>query len=147
MRHLRDRPFDLLDMRLDQVSLLRPEHSWKPVDRKPIHRVVMLDVFRDGLDLVRRVEEVVCLLPHSLVKAEALPSKRKHMIHAHHHVIPRLMTVPPTFFKRAVLEADPYPVKGAYIQEPNWWGMEKCFDLAERKPGQIDLIKQELIGK
>ncbi|MFC1822930.1 molybdopterin-dependent oxidoreductase [Thermodesulfobacteriota bacterium] len=55
----------------------------------------------------------------AFVKAEALPSKRKLMIHAHHHVIPKLMTVPPTFFKRAVLEADPYPVKGAYIQCAN----------------------------
>lgn len=49
-------------------------------------------------------------------KAELLPSKRKEMIHAYHHTIPRMMTVPPAYFRKAVLEHDPYPVKGAYFQ-------------------------------
>jgi len=49
-------------------------------------------------------------------KAELIPSKRTEMIHAHHHTIPRLMTVPPAYFRKAVLEHDPYPVKGAYFQ-------------------------------
>jgi anaerobic selenocysteine-containing dehydrogenase len=41
------------------------------------------------------------------------------MIHAYHHTIPRLMTVPPAFFRKAVLEELPYPVKGAYMQCTN----------------------------
>ncbi|RLB29120.1 MAG: molybdopterin oxidoreductase [Deltaproteobacteria bacterium] len=49
-------------------------------------------------------------------KADLLPSKRKEMIHAYHHTIPRLMTVPPVYFRKAVLEEIPYPVKGAYMQ-------------------------------
>ena len=53
------------------------------------------------------------------VRADLLPSKRDEMIHAYHHTIPRLMIVPPTLFKKAVLEEFPYPVKGAYIQCSN----------------------------
>lgn len=53
------------------------------------------------------------------VRADLIPSKRKEMIHAHHDTIPRLMTVPPAYFRRAVLEGFPYPVRGAYIQCAN----------------------------
>ncbi len=53
------------------------------------------------------------------VRADLIPSKRKEMINAFHHTIPRLMTVPPAFFRKAVLEEVPYPVKGAYIQCAN----------------------------
>ncbi len=53
------------------------------------------------------------------VRSDLIPSKRKEMIHAFHHTIPRLMTVPPAFFIKAVLEGIPYPVKGAYIQCAN----------------------------
>ena len=52
-------------------------------------------------------------------RADLIPSKRKEMIHAFHHTIPRLMTVPPAFFRKAVLEEYPYPVKGAYMQCTN----------------------------
>ena len=52
-------------------------------------------------------------------RADLIPSKRKEMIHAYHHTIPRLMTVPPAFFRKAVLEDFPYPVKGAYMQCTN----------------------------
>lgn len=52
-------------------------------------------------------------------RADLLPSKREEIIHAHHHTIPRLMTVPPAFFRQAVLEEVPYPVKGAYMQCTN----------------------------
>jgi hypothetical protein len=34
------------------------------------------------------------------------------MISAHYGVIPRLMTIPPAYFRRAVLEGVPYPVRG-----------------------------------
>ncbi|OQX27209.1 MAG: hypothetical protein BWK80_06380 [Desulfobacteraceae bacterium IS3] len=53
------------------------------------------------------------------VRADMIPSKPKEMIHAHHRTIPRLMTVPPSFFKKAVLEGIPYPVRGAYMQCTN----------------------------
>ncbi len=53
------------------------------------------------------------------VRADLIPSKRKEMIHAHHRTIPRLMTVPPAFFRKAVLEDIPYPVKAAYMQCTN----------------------------
>ncbi len=48
------------------------------------------------------------------VRADLIPDKRKEMISAHHGLIPRLMTIPPAFFRRAVLEDDPYPVRGYY---------------------------------
>ncbi len=53
------------------------------------------------------------------VRADLLPGKHREMIHAHHGTIPRLMTVPPAFFRQAVLEKTPYPVKAAYIQCAN----------------------------
>ncbi len=53
------------------------------------------------------------------VRADLIPSKRKEMLHAHHHTIPRLMTVPPAFFKKAILDEIPYAVKGAYMQCTN----------------------------
>jgi len=53
------------------------------------------------------------------VRADRLPDKPKEMIHAHQGCIPRLMTVPPVYFRRAVLESDPYPVRAAYVQCAN----------------------------
>ena len=53
------------------------------------------------------------------VRADLLPSKRDEMIHAHHGTIPKLMTVPPAFFRKAVLTAKPYAVKAAYVQCAN----------------------------
>jgi len=53
------------------------------------------------------------------VRADVIPSKRKEMIHAHHRTIPKLMTVPPAFFRKAVLEGIPYPVGAAYVQCAN----------------------------
>jgi anaerobic selenocysteine-containing dehydrogenase len=48
------------------------------------------------------------------VRADLIPNKRKEMIGTHHNVIPRLMTVPPAYFRKAVLEGTPYPVRGYY---------------------------------
>ena len=53
------------------------------------------------------------------VRADKLPTKPKEMIHAHHHTIPKLMTVPPAYFRKAVLEDRPYPVRAAYVQCAN----------------------------
>ena len=48
------------------------------------------------------------------VRADLIPEKHRNMISAHHRVIPRLMTVAPAYFRKAVLEEIPYPVKGFY---------------------------------
>ncbi|MBE9522743.1 MAG: molybdopterin-dependent oxidoreductase [Proteobacteria bacterium] len=48
------------------------------------------------------------------VRADLIPNKRKEMISAYHGIIPRLMTVAPAFFRKAILEGIPYPVKGFY---------------------------------
>ena len=53
------------------------------------------------------------------VRADLIPDKRKEMISAHHRVIPRLMTIAPSFFKKAILEGVPYPVKGFYAMCSN----------------------------
>jgi len=53
------------------------------------------------------------------VRADLVPDKRKEMISAYHRVIPRLMTIAPTFFKKAILEGVPYPVKGFYAMCAN----------------------------
>lgn len=48
------------------------------------------------------------------VQADLLPNKRNEMLGAYHGTIPRMMTVPPAYFRKAVLEGNPYPVKGYY---------------------------------
>lgn len=48
------------------------------------------------------------------VRADLIPDKRREMIGASHGVIPRLMTVPPAHFRKAVLEGVPYAMKGYY---------------------------------
>jgi len=48
------------------------------------------------------------------VRADLIPDKRKEMIGAFHHTIPRFMTVPPALFRKAVLEDMPYPMRGYY---------------------------------
>ncbi|SFN01454.1 molybdopterin-containing oxidoreductase family protein [Thermodesulforhabdus norvegica] len=53
------------------------------------------------------------------VKAKKIPDKPRQMVHAHFGTIPRLMTVPPAFFRKAVCEEIPYPIKAAYMQCTN----------------------------
>jgi len=53
--------------------------------------------------------------PGKFVRADLIPDKRKAMLGALHKVIPRMMTVPPSFFKQAVLDGTPYPVRGLYM--------------------------------
>jgi len=48
------------------------------------------------------------------VRADLIPDKRKEMIGAFHHTIPRLMTVPPALFRKGVLEDVPYAMRGYY---------------------------------
>lgn len=48
------------------------------------------------------------------VRADLIPDKRKEMLSVRHGVIPRFMTIPPAYFRKAVLEDDPYPVRGYY---------------------------------
>jgi len=48
------------------------------------------------------------------VRADLIPDKPRQMIGAHHGIIPRMMTVPPAYFRQAVLEGTPYPVRGYF---------------------------------
>ncbi len=50
------------------------------------------------------------------VRADLVPDKISEMIHAHFGTVPRLMTVPAAYFRKAVLENEPYPVRAAYMQ-------------------------------
>ncbi len=51
----------------------------------------------------------------SLVRADLIPEKRKEMVANAHGVIPRLMTNAPAYFRKAILEDVPYPIRGAYL--------------------------------
>ena len=53
------------------------------------------------------------------VRSDLLPSKRKEMIHAFHGTVPKMMTVPSAYLRKAMIEGIPYPVKGAYLQGTN----------------------------
>jgi anaerobic selenocysteine-containing dehydrogenase len=55
----------------------------------------------------------------AFVRADLIPQKRKEMVSASHGVIPKLMTIPPAFFRKAVLDGTPYPVKGFYAMGTN----------------------------
>ncbi len=55
----------------------------------------------------------------SFVRSDLIPSKRKDMISAYYQTSPKMMTVAPGFFRKAVLEEYPYPVKAAYMQGTN----------------------------
>ncbi|HWP95485.1 MAG TPA: molybdopterin-dependent oxidoreductase [Syntrophomonadaceae bacterium] len=48
------------------------------------------------------------------VRADLMPNKVKEMLGAYHGTIPKMMTVPPAYFRQAVLEGAPYPVRGYY---------------------------------
>ena len=53
------------------------------------------------------------------VRADLFPNKWKEMISTYHRTIPRLMTVPPAYFRKAILEGIPYEVKGFYAMCAN----------------------------
>jgi anaerobic selenocysteine-containing dehydrogenase len=55
----------------------------------------------------------------AFVRADLFPTKWKEMISTSHGVIPRFMTIPSSFFRKAVLEEIPYPVKGFYAMCTN----------------------------
>ncbi|MHC1725975.1 MAG: molybdopterin-dependent oxidoreductase [Syntrophobacteraceae bacterium] len=48
------------------------------------------------------------------VRADLIPDKRREMIGAAHRTIPKMMTVPPAYFRKAVLDGTPYPVRAYY---------------------------------
>ena len=60
---------------------------------------------------LQRLREFVC--------ADRIPKKKEEMIHARQGTLRGLMTVPPSFLKRAILDHIPYPVRGAYMQCTN----------------------------
>lgn len=55
----------------------------------------------------------------AFVRADLIPEKRKEMLSAAHGVIPRFMTIPPSYLRQAVLTGDPYPVKGMFYFDTN----------------------------
>ena len=65
-----------------------------------------------GGNVNARDPKILGLAP--FVRADLIPDKRKDMISARHGIIPRLMTIAPAFFRKAVLEGVPYPVRGYY---------------------------------
>jgi anaerobic selenocysteine-containing dehydrogenase len=50
------------------------------------------------------------------VRADRVPNKISEMVHSHFGTVPRLMTVPAAYFRKAVLENEPYAIKAAYMQ-------------------------------
>lgn len=70
------------------------------------------------------------------VRADLIPDKRKQMIGAYHRTIPRLMTVPPAYFRKGVLEDEPYPMRGYYGMCTNplvtWADSERTYDAFKR---------------
>jgi len=96
------------------------EHTINAFDS--VRALVCLMAISGNLDIAGgngQANEPKILGPGKFVRADLIPSKRKEMINAYHHTIPRLMTVPPEMFRRAVLEGAPYPVRGAYMQCAN----------------------------
>lgn len=66
-----------------------------------------------------RAAEPRLLPPGKFVRADLLPEKRKQYLNAFYGTSPMLMTVPPAFFRKAVIEETPYPVRAAYMQCTN----------------------------
>ena len=66
------------------------------------------------------------------VRADLIPEKPKEMISRHYGVIPRLMTISPAFFRRAILDDVPYPVRGYYAMCTNplvaWADSKKTYE-------------------
>ena len=63
--------------------------------------------------------EPEALGPAKLVRADLIPDKRNTMLNAFHGTAPGFMTIPSSFFREAVLNEKPYPVKAAYVQCAN----------------------------
>lgn len=57
--------------------------------------------------------------PGKFVRADLVPEKRAEYLNAFYGTSPKLMTVPPAFFSRAVIDEIPYPVRAAYMQCTN----------------------------
>ena len=55
----------------------------------------------------------------AFVQSDRMPEKKREMIHARQGTLRGLMTVPPSFLKKAILDQMPYPVYGAYMQGTN----------------------------
>lgn len=87
-----------------------------------IRSLVCLMALTGNLDLPggnRQPVEPPVRKPADFVRADLLPRKSSHMLNAYYGTAPGLMTVPSAFFRRAVLEGDPYPVRAAYMQGTN----------------------------
>ncbi|MFW6052727.1 MAG: molybdopterin-containing oxidoreductase family protein [Desulfosalsimonas sp.] len=66
-----------------------------------------------------RAAEPRLMPPGKFVRADLVPEKHIQYLNAYYGTSSKLMTVPPTFFRRAVIEETPYPVRAAYMQCTN----------------------------
>ncbi|MFP3999473.1 MAG: molybdopterin-dependent oxidoreductase [Desulfobacterales bacterium] len=66
-----------------------------------------------------RAAEPRLMPPGKFVRADLVPEKRSRYLNAFYGTSDKLMTVPPAFFRRAVLDETPYPVCAAYMQCTN----------------------------
>jgi anaerobic selenocysteine-containing dehydrogenase len=73
------------------------------------------------------------ILPlRKFVCLDLYPDKVKEMLSTHHRIIPKFIAVPAAFFREAVLNETPYPIKAAYFQCTNpllvYAGSPKTFE-------------------
>lgn len=84
--------------------------------------IIMLMAICGNLDVpggnIQALEPNVLGL-REFVKADLLPDKAKKMVNFYFKTIPRFMTVPPAYFRKAVLEGIPYKIKACYFQGTN----------------------------
>lgn len=87
-----------------------------------IRSLVCLMALTGNLDIPggnRQPVEPEVRKPADFVRADLLPGKKSRILNAYCGTVPGLMTVPSAFFRKAVLEGDPYPVRAAFMQGTN----------------------------
>ncbi len=88
-----------------------------------------------------RAAEPKLLPPGKFVRADLVPEKRLEYLNAFYETSPKLMTVPPAFFRRAVIDETPYPVRAAYMQCTN-----PMLSYADSRMTQKALLKLEFFA-
>ncbi len=53
------------------------------------------------------------------IRLEHFPDRANKLINRHHHIIPRLLTVPGSLLIRCIREQSPYPIRCLYVQGSN----------------------------
>lgn len=74
------------------------------------------------------------------VRADLIPDKRKEMVTASHGVIPRFMTIPPAYFRKAIVEGIPYPIRGFYAMCSNPMLSYADSSLTRKALSQLDFM-------